>query len=127
MDDAASANRHAARLVGTSIYQLRVARALTLDFESDARLVIETPLSAHSTAGVWQGEPADGGAIDVLLPLLDQRIESARVSTAGSIRLTFASGAIEVGPHPEYESWQLATPDTRLVICMPGGGLESWQ
>ncbi|MGN7702114.1 DUF6188 family protein [Cellulosimicrobium sp. 22601] len=127
MNDADSASRHAARLVGTSVYQFRVARALTLDFESDDRLVIETPMSAHSTAGVWQGEPVDGRAIDVLLPLLNQRVESAHVSTVGSIRLTFASGAIEVRPHPEYESWQLATPDTQLVICTPGGSLAWWE
>lgn len=127
MNDLASANKHAARLVGSHIYQFRVAHALALDFESDDLLIIETPISASSSAGTWTGEPTDGGAIDVLLPLLYQPVAAAGVQDDGSIQLTFENGTIEIKPHPTYESWQLATQENWLAICVPGGGLALWE
>lgn len=126
IDDVAAANSHVAALVGTNVYAYRVANALALDFANDLLMTIETPISVTSTTGAWTGEPTSGGAIDVLLPLLYQTVVSAMVSADGSVRLTFDNGTIEVHPHPMYESWQLASQENWLVICVPGGGLALW-
>ena len=63
-----------------------------------------------------------------LLALYPDVLAKAVVGEDNSLTLTFESGAsLLVPPHPQWESWQVNGPGTRLIVCPPGGAdLSVW-
>jgi hypothetical protein len=66
--------------------------------------------------------PRETGTV---LSLLHDRIESAQ-ATAGTLHISFASGAeLRASPSEQYESW-CVVGNGRVSQCLPGGELGVW-
>jgi hypothetical protein len=118
------ANAELSRVVGQTLYQVRLGYAgiqLELGDSFEYEVVVDTPLAVTTTGAVWAGEPLTAEAAGALLPLLGRDVASASVATDGTLHLVIGEAAIEVGPNDLYESWQLRGPRNLLVVCSPGG------
>jgi hypothetical protein len=64
----------------------------------------------------------DPRGLGLALTLLWHMVESVRLGDDGALGLTFSGDArLLVGSHPDFESWNLHTPEGALLIAMPGG------
>ncbi len=118
------ANAEVSRVVGQTLYQVRMGYAgiqLVIGDSFEYEVVVDTPLAVTATGAVWAGEPLTAEAAGALLPLLGAGVASAKVATDGTLHLVIGESAIEVRPNTLYESWQLRGPRNLLVVCSPGG------
>lgn len=110
------------RIEGTFLATMVLSGDVQLQIET--LLVMRVPSSEAVTLN-----PSEGQAVAALsAALLGGAVESAVAGEDGTLTMAFGSGIqLEIGPHEEYEAWNLRWPDGRAVVCVPGGGLRSWR
>lgn len=82
-----------------------------------AELAIECPFTLQVGDTVHQLDPQDRASIGPLLTLYPDTITQLLMSSGGTLRATFASGALlTVEPHPRFEAWNICG-----FWCSPGG------
>ncbi|HEY4886727.1 MAG TPA: DUF6188 family protein [Myxococcales bacterium] len=74
-----------------------------------------------------ESDPDDSTSMMPFFSTLGSTVEKAALDPDGRIRFTLA-GRIEVecGSDPSYEAWQLNGPGGFLIVCLPGGGVATW-
>lgn len=108
-------------LDGRDLTFVRIDHEVRLQF-GDAEIVIGTPFELAADGEVLTLDPERRGALGPLLALYPDTLTSAIIDPDLTLRLTFATGAaISVAQHPDYESWQVGGPGSRLVVCPPAG------
>jgi hypothetical protein len=112
-------------------YQVRLGfSALDPDegYRVDAELVIETPFLLCDRDGEWH--ELDPGTCSALAPALDlfrRTVTDVEIRAQGALHLTFDEGfQLYIGPHPQYESWNLTGTGVEPVTVGPGGETD-WQ
>ncbi len=92
-------------------------------------VTIGTPFHLVSGEKTYDLDPERRGDLEQLHAAYPASVVSAGISSNLTLRIELSSGAvIEVQEHPMYESWQVAGPGGRLIICPPtgGSGLAIW-
>ena len=112
-------------------YQVRLSfSALDPDegYRVDAELVIETPFLLGDRDGEWHElDPGAGSSLAPALDLFGRTVTAVEIRGKGALHLTFDDGAqLHVGPHPQYESWDLTGTGVEPVTVGPGGETD-WQ
>ncbi|WP_250031212.1 DUF6188 family protein [Paractinoplanes maris] len=113
-------------LAGQRLDYVQLGDALVLGFSGGSRVVIETVARLDSPGGRAVVEPGDRPS-DALAMLLGDVVRTALVRDDGELTVCFDGGAeLAVGPDADAESWAVAGPDGRLIVCLPGGEVAAW-
>ena len=112
-------------------YQVRLSfSALDPDegYRVDAELVIETPFLLGDRDGEWHElDPGAGSSLAPALDLFGRTVTAVEIRGKGALHLTFDDGAqLHVGPHPQYESWDLTGTGVEPITVGPSGETD-WQ
>jgi Family of unknown function (DUF6188) len=71
--------------------------------------------------------PQDPPTMLPLVSVLGATVEEARADDGGAIRFKMSGGfAIECASNANYEAWKLEGTNGFLAVCLPGGGLATW-
>jgi hypothetical protein len=114
-----AANRPSLELAHVDLSFIRIDHATRLQF-ADVEIVIESPFRLTTAYDAsWLDERIDLGP---LLAIYPTTLVSAEIDRDLTLRLTFEGDTtIEVPADPQYESWSVVGPGSRLIVCMPGG------
>lgn len=123
--DAEQATRLLADTVGRYLAQLHVS-AGDVQLLFDGGVLVRLAGTSRLANGAAVDEPQSLLGLALLLPLLNEEVQSAAVAPDGSLAVTFAAGALTCLPGDAYEAWEFRTESGALVVCMPGGDLAIW-
>ncbi|GIF69903.1 hypothetical protein Ais01nite_79380 [Asanoa ishikariensis] len=92
-------------------------------YRVDADLVIETPFLLCDASGEWHElDPGTGSGLAPVLDLFRRTVSTVEIRGRGALHLTFDDGSeLQVGPHAEYESWNLTGIGVDPITVGPGG------
>lgn len=102
--------------------------AMTLETDTGVKLNIENDYTIHTASTSWNVSPEPVSAdSEQAAHLVDHTISTATSDETGGLNISFIDGArVTVEADPDYEAWNLAGPDGRKVVCLPGGELATW-
>ncbi|MFD9083477.1 DUF6188 family protein [Streptomyces erythrochromogenes] len=115
-------------LRGLAVTRIGIDFRLSLVLDGGWEAVLETP-ARLSVGAVGPGRPVVPETQDVAaaLPLFGAKVTSAVAFKSGSLRMVFDSGLHLVCPaDASFEAWQVAGPQDRRFVSLPGGGLATW-
>lgn len=101
---------------------------MTLETDTGVELNIENDYTLHTT-DASRGISPEPVSADSEQPtsLINRTISTATSDETGALKISFADGGrVTVEADPDYEAWNLAGPDGRKVVCLPGGELATW-
>jgi len=92
-------------------------------YRVDAELVIETPFLLRDATGAWHElDPGTGSALAPVLDLFRRTVSGVEIRGKGALHLTFDDGSeLHVGPHAQYESWNLTGTGVDPITVGPSG------
>ena len=123
--DAEQGTRLLADIVGRYLAHLHVSAGdvqLLFDGGTLVRLAGTTALGD----GAAVEDPQSLPGLALLLPLLNEDVQSAVVAPDGTLVVSFAAGALTCRPGEAYEAWEFRKESGAMVVCMPGGALAIW-
>jgi hypothetical protein len=116
-------------LPGRILISQTVEFTAALQLSDEYFIRIESPFALVSHDKSVALSPEDGApeAFEPLGELVGQSITECNVGAAGSLTVTFESGArLVVEPDDSYEAWTVTGPGGMMTVCMPGGELAIW-
>src|SRR3954471_18129911 len=100
-------------LTGHTLQSVRLGDVVALEFSGGGRVLIETVVRLTEPGGRVEHGP------DALATLLGDVVRNAAADDAGTLTITFGSGAcLLVDAHAETESWAVADPGGQLIVCL---------
>lgn len=115
-------------LKGQTISHQHFDYAMTLETETGVKLNIENDYTLHTADASWCDSP-EAVCVDSDQPasLINRTISNATSDETGALNISFTDGdRVTVEPDPDYEAWNLAGPDGKKIVCLPGGELATW-
>lgn len=115
-------------LKGQTISHQHFDYTMTLETDTGVELNIENDYTLHTTdaSRCISPEPVSADS-EQPTSLINRTISTATSDETGALKISFADGGrVTVEADPDYEAWNLAGPDGRKVVCLPGGELATW-
>lgn len=115
-------------LQGQMISDQHFDYTMTLETDAGVELNIENDYTIHTADASWGISPEPVSAESEQPTSLINRIISTTTSDeTGTLTINFTDGdRVTVEADPDYEAWNLAGPDGRKIVCLPGGELATW-
>jgi hypothetical protein len=116
-------------IAGRTVGRVAFDHAVILWTDDGGELRLETTFTFIDISGATTSvvPAAAGASASLLIGLLDCNIAGATVGDNGALRVSLDAGTIEVGPDQEFEAWTYAGAKGEKAVCLPGGGLTTWQ
>jgi len=116
-----------ANLAGDTVIQIRFDYAVTIVTER-SELRIQTEFELADEDGTHRIDPESSTPYaNRILTALHQIVDSCEYTESGGIQMVFAGGmAITIDSDREFEAWNLAIREDRLVVSKVGGGIAAW-
>lgn len=116
-------------LASQSVSRVSFDFAISLLTDMGTEVRIQTPFTLIVESGSLELDPQSRSAeISNMLRLLDSKVVDSSIEESGLLTLEFDSGiGIRIEPHGDFEAWTIAGADGSKVVCLPGGGLTTWE
>lgn len=116
-------------LAGETVDAIWLDHTVQLRFSNGALVVLARPFSLRSASEAITIAP-DGDKSNLVPALRLHTLEVIEAQVTGStLTMTFSDESrLIAGPHPDFESWHYAGPETppTMIIIMPGGNPAIW-
>jgi hypothetical protein len=103
------------------------AIVLLMDDGSELRLQVAMSMEGKGVPESTITPQSVGPHASWLAGLLHREMVSALIDPSGRVEIEIEGPArIVVAPHSQYEAWTYAGPSGQKAVCLPGGGVTTW-